>query len=213
MKMGTGAGSRLYNIWQGMKQRCLNPASASYPTYGGRGIGLCDDWHHFLPFIDWALENGYAADRQIDRIDNDSSYEPENCRWVTAGINASRRLLDPTGAYLTTMRGKLDEKQLEGTQPSDEPYKLYDGGGLYLHVLTSGVRVWRLRFRHDSKELLLTLGRFPEMPLGEARELRAINRARLKRGRNPTKVKAESRRRRQRRQAQTERFSATKPDT
>lgn len=85
--------SRLYHIWQSMKQRCSNPRHKSYHSYGGRGISVCDAWlDDFLRFRSWALANGHQKDLTLDRIDNDGNYEPGNCRWVTwAGQATNRR--------------------------------------------------------------------------------------------------------------------------
>ena len=75
---------RLHEYGNGMKARCYNPGSSSYVTYGGRGIGICDEWREdYKAFREWALSHGYADDLSIDRIDNDKGYEPDNCRWVT----------------------------------------------------------------------------------------------------------------------------------
>lgn len=75
--------TRLYNIWSGMKQRCLNPNDPGYKDYGSRGITICDEWKEFPKFKDWALNNGYADNLSIDRIEVDKGYSPDNCRWAT----------------------------------------------------------------------------------------------------------------------------------
>lgn len=86
-----GLRTRLYRIWSGIKTRCTNRNSKTYADYGGRGIGICDEWQNFERFKDWAEVNGYRDDLTIDRIDNDGNYKPENCRWVTPKAQCQNR--------------------------------------------------------------------------------------------------------------------------
>lgn len=79
--------ARLYTIWDHLKQRCNNPRSKNFKNYGGRGISVCPEWDSFEAFRDWALSSGYADSLQIDRIDTNGDYKPENCRWVSQQEN------------------------------------------------------------------------------------------------------------------------------
>lgn len=82
---------RLHGVWRNMQKRCNEEGSLNYHRYGGRGIGICREWLCPATFIEWALANGYRRGLQIDRIDNDGDYCPENCRFVTSKANNRNR--------------------------------------------------------------------------------------------------------------------------
>ena len=84
--------TKLYSVWTNIKQRCLNLNSEDYPDYGGREIIICPEWiNDYTKFRDWALNNGYKEGLQINRINNDGNYEPNNCNFVTAKENSRNR--------------------------------------------------------------------------------------------------------------------------
>lgn len=83
---------RVYKTWESMKARCFNSHNVRYSRYGGRGIIVCQEWKDsFIAFKAWADVSGYTETLQIDRIDNNGNYCPENCRWVTHTQNNRNR--------------------------------------------------------------------------------------------------------------------------
>lgn len=94
--------SRLYNIWSHMKSRCSNKNNEAYKRYGGRGIAVCKEWQKFEPFMKWAMKNGYKDNLEIDRLDNNLGYSPENCHFTTPKINSRNRRSN----RLVTINGK-----------------------------------------------------------------------------------------------------------
>ena len=71
------------DLFRDMKKRCTNPNYNEYDRYGGRGITICDEWmQDRSKFVKWAIENGYQKGLEIDRINNDAGYSPDNCRFV-----------------------------------------------------------------------------------------------------------------------------------
>lgn len=86
---------------------------------------------------------------------------------------------------------KLNARQVETAKPKEKPYKMADGGGLYLLVKTNGSRYWRLKYRIDGKEKLLALGVYPDVSLADARAKRDEARKGIAGGIDPLEVKKE----------------------
>lgn len=96
--------TRPFKIWDGIKQRCLNPKHLKYSSYGGRGITLPEKWLTFDGF--WEdMQEGYRDDLTIDRIDNNIGYSKENCRWASMLVQSNNkrnnRFLEFDGKKLT----------------------------------------------------------------------------------------------------------------
>ena len=77
--------NRLYHIWCGIIQRCCNKEHWQYPSYGGKGITICDEWLNSpQKFIDYVskLDNYNTPRYSLDRIENTEGYKPGNVRWA-----------------------------------------------------------------------------------------------------------------------------------
>jgi integrase len=73
----------------------------------------------------------------------------------------------------------LTDIEIKRSKPADKPYKLSDSGGLHLLITSAGGKLWRWKYRFGGTEKLMTLGRYPEISLADARERRDAARKRL----------------------------------
>jgi integrase len=83
----------------------------------------------------------------------------------------------------------LTDTAIRNAKPREKPFKLFDGGGLYLEVSPAGGKLWRLKYRFGGKEKLLALGAWPEVSLSAARQQRLEARALLAQGIDPGAVR------------------------
>lgn len=85
---------KMYRTWRLMLSRCYDKNDRAYIWYGKKGIIVCDEWHCFSNFYEWAKENYYEVDSQKMNLDKDilsngrkKIYSPSNCIFVPKYIN------------------------------------------------------------------------------------------------------------------------------
>jgi hypothetical protein len=97
----------VYITWCAMKDRCYNPRNKKYGDYGGRGIYVCDRWRDsFENFLEDMGERPFPR-AELDRLDNDGPYSPDNCKWATRRENMAHTRCSPT----LTARGQTKTLQ------------------------------------------------------------------------------------------------------
>lgn len=79
----------------------------------------------------------------------------------------------------------LTDTAIRGTKLRQKPFKMFDRNGLFLLVNPGGSKLWRWRYRFDSKEKLMALGEYPFVNLEQARELHFVVRKTLAAGIDP----------------------------
>jgi hypothetical protein len=72
----------LYGTWRSMMKRCYKLNHQAYSNYGERGICVCDEWHSFDVFSEWAIANGWKSGLTIERSNVDGNYIPQNCVFI-----------------------------------------------------------------------------------------------------------------------------------
>ena len=97
----------------------------------------------------------------------------------------------------------LTDTQIRNAKPKDKAYKLADFGGLFLLVNTGGSKLWRFKYRVQGKEKLLSIGKYPDVGLADARRIKEEARSALAEGRDPGAEKQD------RKRIERARFAAT----
>jgi integrase len=91
---------------------------------------------------------------------------------------------------------RLKDVQIKKAKPSDKPYKLFDGGGMFLYVTPGGGKFWRWQFRYQGKYQQMSLGPYPEVTLEKARLKHQAEEKILHGGHNPMEVRKEEKKNR-----------------
>ncbi len=116
-----------YRAWQQMRLRCLDPKHKAYPSYGGRGITVCQRWLESpQAFLD-DMGPKPSPLHELDREDNNGNYEPGNCRWVTRSVNDRNRRSSRFLEFRGESRTVAEWCELLGLSPSVVGHRLQDG--------------------------------------------------------------------------------------
>lgn len=86
----------------------------------------------------------------------------------------------------------LTHTSLQALKPKNKNYAVTDRDGLFIEVLTSGSMVWRYKYHLHGKREKLTIGKYPEIGLAKARELRSQAAELVALGKSPAKAKQEN---------------------
>ena len=86
----------------------------------------------------------------------------------------------------------LTDTALRSAKPQKRQYKLYDEGGLFVIIAPSGGKWWRLKYRYEGKEKLISLGTYPAVSLKDARKERDRLKEQLAKGIDPSLVRQEA---------------------
>ena len=120
-----------YAVYCSMMKRCGQREGASerkLNNYRDRGITVCDLWQKSpLDFGDWLLSHGWHKGLQIDRIDNNQGYSPENCRLVTPKENTNNRRVTlrlDDGTPLAMLCSSIGIKTLEGKDAAKKYHRI-----------------------------------------------------------------------------------------
>lgn len=107
-----------YAVYRSMIDRCKLPTHQAWRNYGGRGIKVCDRWQEGFENF-WAdMGPSYSRGLDLERVDNEQGYSPENCKWTPRRANcmnrrSSVRLVDipalsaATGIGRTTLYNRI----------------------------------------------------------------------------------------------------------
>ncbi len=89
----------LIRLWYNIKTRCYNAKSdADKRNYQNKGITILEEWKHdSVKFVNWAKNNGWKLGLQIDRIDPNKGYHPDNIQFITASENSKKVFTDNPG--------------------------------------------------------------------------------------------------------------------
>ena len=127
-----------YYTWSGMINRCRNPNDYKYPDYGGRGIVVCRRWSKFENFLE---DMGPRPDgHELDRINNNEGYRPNNCRWVTRKDNTRNKRNNHLITFQNITKSMIEWSEITNISFSALNHRLNRDGWSIERALTTPLR-------------------------------------------------------------------------
>jgi hypothetical protein len=81
----------VWRAYHNMLTRCYNANADCFPSYGGRGIAVCNKWKESVDAFIQDIGPRPSPKHTLDRIDNDGHYDPDNCRWALPKVQVYNR--------------------------------------------------------------------------------------------------------------------------
>jgi hypothetical protein len=142
------SGSKVFNTWVHMRDRCFNPKSKFYKDYGGRGITVCERWLVFENFYADMGDPAEGAERiSLDRKDNNGDYELGNCRWATQKMQTDNQRRSRFHEYQGESHTLNDWAKIKGVSYKQLRQRVYQRGWDFEEAITMPPR----GIRHPSK--------------------------------------------------------------
>ena len=132
-------GTRMYDVWCSMRQRCNDRGHVYYHHYGGRGIKVCERWNDFAVFLADMGERP-SVEHSLDREDNDGNYSKANCRWATKKEQARNRRNNRTLTHAGRSMTLPEWAEEIGILPSTLRSRFYTYGWSVARALDTPVR-------------------------------------------------------------------------
>ena len=151
-------GTRVYRIWKGMKQRCLNPRCDPNENYVTRGVTLCDRWHSFENFYA-DMGDPPSPEHELDKdiLGNGMLYSPESCCWVTRSENCRNRRTN----HLLHFKGQslciAEWAEKTGIKATTIYSRIAEQGWSTEDALTTPARCTNHLFTYDGRTLSLAI--------------------------------------------------------
>lgn len=122
--------SRLYRVWAGIKNRCLNSNDPLFGYYGARGITICDEWRYDFSAFAKHMGEDPGAKFEVGRIDNNRGYEPGNVRWETKSQNMRNKRTTRIVIYNGKTMPLIEACEITGVPYKKAFRRLSDGWSL-----------------------------------------------------------------------------------